>query len=251
MEAVVALIAAGFGALWWQRLRWSRAHRSFLASLDGDTEIALHVAQHAARSRGHETLPSFHLLYGALQIDALTDAMRAAGGDVDALESKLLSILDERGRESLILTEDAQRVLSHIYAVATHNERRATPTDLWSSLIRSEAAALLPEVGIDGRKVLVSLIHGATEPDVPATGPDVFIVLRNDDHTTQEFVATILRDIFGKSDADAHAITLEVHTHGRGIVCRSSLAEARPKIAEVRARATRHGFPLWIATEPT
>lgn len=251
MEAVVAIIAAGFGALWWQRFRWSRAHRSFLAALDPDTEVALHVAQHEARSRGHETLTSFHLLYGALQLETLSDAIRAAGGDVERLEDRVLAVLAERGNEAVVLTDDAQRVLAHVYAVAVHNGRRATPTDLWSSLVRSEAAALFEEAGVDGRKVLVSLVHGASEPEIATAGPDVFVVLRNDDHTTQEFVADVLSDVFGKSDAEAHAITMRVHTEGRGVVCRATPSEARDKVAAVRDRAQRHGFPLWIATEPT
>ncbi|MDB4962987.1 MAG: hypothetical protein JWP01_2986 [Myxococcales bacterium] len=251
MEAVVAIIAAGFGAIWWQRFRWTRAHKTFLATLDADAEVAIHVAQHEARSRGHETLTSFHLLYGALQIETLTDAMKSAGGDVTALEDKVLAILDQQGTEQMVMTEDAQAVLAHLYAVALHNDRRATCVDLWSSLIRSQAAALLESAKIDGRGLLVTLVHGAREPEVPATGPEVFVVLRNDDHTTQEFVARILQEQFGKSADDAHALTMQIHTTGRGIVCRTSPAEARTKIDTVREHARRHGFPLWIATEPT
>ncbi len=250
MEAVVAILAAGFGALWFQRLRWVRTRRTFMASLDADVEVALHVAQHEAHSRGHETLTSFHLLYGALQVEPLTDAIRTAGGDVDALEDAVLAILDQQGREALVLTEDAQRVLAHLYTVALHHERRATATDLWSSLLRSEAAGLFEAARVDGRRILVSLIHGASEPEVPATGPDVLVVLRNDDHTTQEFVARVLREVFGKSEDEAHALTIQVHTSGKGVVCRATAADARAKITQVRAEAARHRFPLWIATEP-
>jgi ATP-dependent Clp protease adaptor protein ClpS len=251
VEAVVAIIAAGFGAIWWQRFRWTRAHKSFLATLDADAEVAIHVAQHEARSRGHETLTSFHLLYGALQIETLTDAMTAGGGDVTAVEDRVLAVLDEQGKEQMVMTEDAQRVLAHLYAVALHNNRRATAIDLWSSLIRSQAAALLEGAKIDGRAVLVSLVHGAREPEIALSGPDVFVVLRNDDHTTQEFVAGILCEQFGKSLDEANALTMEIHTKGRGIVCRIAPSEARSKIEAVRDHAKRHGFPLWIATEPT
>jgi ATP-dependent Clp protease adaptor protein ClpS len=79
---------------------------------------------------------------------------------------------------------------------------------------------------------------------------DVRVVLRNDDYTTREFVCEILRQVFTFNEADAETRMMQTHNEGRAVVGRFSAAEARVKIREVRERAKRHGFPLWIAIEP-
>lgn len=250
MEAVVALLAAGLGTLWWQWLRWSRSQRALVASLDPDVAIALHVAQHEARSREHQSLTAYHLLYGALQVEGIAEAIRATGGDAGTLEDRVLAALGQLSDEGMMMTEDAQRVLSFVYAIAHYHERLASAGDLWCALLRSRAAEVLAEGRVDGRRVLVRLVHRANEPEPGASGPDVLVVVRNDDHTTQAFVSHVLHDVFGLAPDAADALTLEVHEHGKGVVARLPAADARQKILEVRARAREHGFPLWIATEP-
>ena len=251
MEAVVAIIAAGFGAVWWQRLRWARAHKTFTSSLDTDAEVALHVAQHEARTRGHETLTSFHLLYGLLQDDAIADAIRSHGGDVSVLEDRVLAKLDATIGEARVMTEDAQRVLSYALSVALHGERKATCTDLWAYLVRSEVLPLLDDSKLDSLAMLFTLVHGCREPEPSDLGPDVHIALRNDDYTTREFVIETLTSLFGFEQGAAEAITMKVHTEGRAVIDRLPAREARSKILEVRERAKLRGHPLWIATEPT
>jgi len=251
VEAVVAIIAAGFGAVWWQQLRWARAQRTFASSLDTDAEVALHVAQHEARSRGHETLTSFHLLFGVLQDEAIADAIRSHGGDLDALEDRVLTRLDTTTGEARVMTEDAQQVLSFALSVALHGERKATCLDLWAYLVRSEVAPLLAESKLDPVGMLFTLVHGAREPEVSDRGPEVHVALRNDHYTTHEFVVGALREVFGIPEPEALALTMRVHTEGRAVIARLPAAVARTKILEVRERAKPRAYPLWIASEPT
>jgi ATP-dependent Clp protease adapter protein ClpS len=251
VEAVVAIIAAGFGAVWWQRLRWARAHKTFTSSLDTDAEVALHVAQHEARSRSHETLTSFHLLYGLLQDEAMAEAIRSHGGDVEALEDRVLARLDATTGEARVMTEDAQQVLSFALSVAIHGQRKATCRDLWAYLVRSEVVPLLAEAKLDPIAMLFTLAHGCREPEVSASGPDVHVALRNDDYTTREFVIEALAKVFGIEEAAAEALTMKIHTEGRAVVARLPAAAARAKILEVRELARPRAYPLWIASEPT
>ncbi len=251
MEAVVAIIAAGFGAVWWQRLRWARAHKTFTSSLDTDAEVALHVAQHEARSRSHETLTSFHLLYGLLQDEAMAEAIRGHGGDVEALEDRVLARLDATTGEARVMTEDAQQVLSFALSVAIHGQRKATCTDLWAYLVRSEVVRMLVEAKLDPTAMLFTLTHGCREPEVSASGPDVHVALRNDDYTTREFVIEALCKVFDVEPAAAEALTMKIHTEGRAVVARLPASSARTKILEVRELAKPRAYPLWIASEPT
>ncbi len=251
MEAVVAIIAAGFGAVWWQRFRWARAHRTFTASLDTDAEVALHVAQHEARSRSHETLTSFHLLYGLLQDEAIADAIRGHGGDLEALEDRVLARLDATTGEARVMTEDAQQVLSFALSVAIHGQRKATCIDLWAYLVRSEVVPMLAEAKLDPTAMLFTLAHGCREPEVSASGPDVHVALRNDDYTTREFVIEALCKVFDYDPGAAEAVTMKIHTEGRAVVARLPAASARTKILEVRELAKPRAYPLWIAAEPT
>lgn len=251
MEAVVAIIAAGFGAVWWQRLRWARAHKTFTSSLDADAEVVLHVAQHEARTRGHETLTSFHLLYGILQDETMTEAIRTHGGDVEVLEDRVLATLDSTTGQARVMTEDAQQVLSYALSVAIHGQRKATCIDLWAYLVRSEIVPLLEEAKLDPTAMLFTLVHGTREPEVSEWGPDVHVALRNDNYTTHEFVVAVLREVFSISEADALALTMKVHTEGRAVVARLSASDARDKILAVRERSKPRAYPLWIASEPT
>ncbi|MBA3453419.1 MAG: ATP-dependent Clp protease adaptor ClpS [Deltaproteobacteria bacterium] len=251
MEAVVAIIAAGFGAVWWQRLRWARAHRTFTSSLDTDAEVVLHVAQHEARSRSHETLTSFHLLYGLLQDEAMAEAMRSHGGDVEALEDRVLARLDATVGEARVMTEDAQQVLSFALSVAIHGKRKATCIDLWAYLARSEVVPMLEEAKLDPVAMLFTLAHGCREPAISGSGPEVHVALRNDDYTTREFVIEALHTVFGIDEQAAEALTMKIHTEGRAVVARLPAAAARGKILEVREQAKPRAYPLWIASEPT
>ena len=74
-------------------------------------------------------------------------------------------------------------------------------------------------------------------------------MLRNDDHTTREFVVAALRDVFELGEHEAETRMLETHNHGASIIGRYKLAVAKDKIGTVRRRARDEGFPLWIGVE--
>jgi len=136
-------------------------------------------------------------------------------------------------------------------AIARHGGRRASCTDLWAFLGQSPAARLVDAEKLDRGAILFALFHGGRQPDVTLTDDrDVFVVLRNDHYTTQEFVCRILRDVFALPEADASAIMMTTHTTGRAVVGRFTASAARSKIGEVRALAHAQAFPLWIGVEP-
>jgi len=89
---VFALVAAGMSAMFWRHLRvhQHREVRALGTAFESDAEVVLHVATHEARARG--ALPtSVHILYGLLQDEAITSAIRATGGDPDAIEGAVLA----------------------------------------------------------------------------------------------------------------------------------------------------------------
>jgi ATP-dependent Clp protease adaptor protein ClpS len=243
----IAIVLAGFGAYWWRHLR-PRAHDHTRELFLPDAEVALHVAVHEATTRRQE-LSSLHVLYGLLQDEAVTAAIATAGGDPDALEDRVLASLAAPGR-----TDDEDHgghLAGHAAMVARHGGRRASCTDLWAALAGSRAAQLIDDAKLDRGATLFALFHGGRPPDIALPDArDVLIVLRNDHYTTQQFVCTVLREVFAVPDARAHEIMLATHTTGRAVVGRFTAAAAREKIAEARALAGTHAFPLWIGVEP-
>lgn len=243
----IAIVVAGLGAYWWRHLR-PRVHSARPSEMFlPDAEIALHVAVHEATSRRQE-LSSLHLLYGLLQDEAVTAAIVTAGGDPDALEDRVLAALaapppdDDRG--NLLAGRAAM--------IASHGGRRASCTDLWATLAGSRAAHLIDDSKLDRGGTLFALFHGGRAPDLGfPDARDVLVVLRNDHYTTQEFVCTVLRDVFAIPDAQATEIMLATHTTGRAVIGRFTAPAARDKITQARALASAQAFPLWIGVEPT
>jgi ATP-dependent Clp protease adaptor protein ClpS len=243
----IAIVVAGFGAYWWRHFRPWR-HRPTVADLfTPDADVALHVASHEATSR-HQELSSLHVLYGLLQDETVTAAITTTGGNPDALEDRVLAALATPTDGA---RDEAQRIVGHAAAIAHRTGRRASCTDLWALLDQSHAAILIDDAQLDRGAILFVLFHGGRAPDVSITdGRDVFVVLRNDHYTTQEFVCHVLRDVFALSEADAAAIMMATHTTGRAVIGRFTAAAARTKIGEVRALARAQAFPLWIGVEP-
>jgi ATP-dependent Clp protease adaptor protein ClpS len=75
------------------------------------------------------------------------------------------------------------------------------------------------------------------------------VVMINDDFTPQEFVVSLLIEIFRRSPEDAEAIMLSVHNTGSGVagVYDFEIAEAKSVEATTLARDNR--FPLQIQLE--
>jgi ATP-dependent Clp protease adaptor protein ClpS len=245
----IAIIVAGFGAYWWRHLR---PRRRDVASevFTPDAEVALHVAVHEAGTR-RQSASSIHLLYGLLQDEAVTAAITTAGGDPDKLEDHVLAALTAAAGEP---DDDDQviRLAGRAVAFARHGERRASCTDLWAALAGSPAARLIDDSKLDRGGTLFALFHGGRAPEISLPdGRDVLIVLRNDHYTTQQFVCSMLHDVFALSESDAAAVMLATHTTGRAVIGRFTAAAARDRIAAARDLARHHAFPLWIGVEPT
>ena len=248
---ILGLLVAGAGASygWWalQRHRHARLGRKELESaFDGDTAVVFTVAAHAMTSRGHSQMWSLHLLYGLLQDETFTGAIKRLDGDPDAIETTVLGELDAR-KEDPTGTQELIEIINRSYRIAQATERKISIKDLWLRLAHSNAA---PLVGVDAHELAFLLVHERRQPalDMPDR-TDVHVVLRNDDHTPMEFVVWLLRDVFELSDADSHARMMETHTQGRAVVGRYKVTVARDKVISVRSKAREQGFPLWIGLE--
>jgi ATP-dependent Clp protease adaptor protein ClpS len=147
---------------------------------------------------------------------------------------------------------EAGWILAYAHAVAGDTGRGASCTDLWAALSksRSEAAALLEAAGTSAVAVLFRLFHGE-EPEIAEGLPgDVHVVLRNDHYTTREFVCDVLERVFALPPAEATSRMQTTHDHGRAVIGRYTVPEARAKILEARRLAKERGYPLWIGVEP-
>ena len=75
------------------------------------------------------------------------------------------------------------------------------------------------------------------------------VLLHNDDFTSMEFVVFILQTIFGRSDAEAVQIMLNVHTQGLGVAGIYTFEIAEMKVAKVTSTAQANEFPLLCTLE--
>jgi ATP-dependent Clp protease adapter protein ClpS len=248
---ILGLLVASAGASygWWQlqRKRYMRDGRKVLeAGFDGDAQVVFSVAGHAMTSRGHPELWPVHLLYGLLQDESFTSAIKQLDGDPDAIESSVLSALDETKPDPASAAQ-AIAVLNRAYGIAQATGRTVSIIDLWSHLSRMDIASL---VAVDPYELLFLLVHGMRPASLDMVGrTDVAVVLRNDNHTTFELVTGILQNVFELSGTEAQSRALETHTEGRTIIGRYKLPIARDKVIAARARARDGGYPLWIGLE--
>lgn len=246
---MIAALAAGLGAYMWRARR--PEPKQLGSAFDGDAEVALHVAGHEARTRG-QPLTAYHILYGLLQDEAITDAVRSIECDPDALEDRVIAELDRIPAGSIELTDDANELLGHAAGAAHHHGRKAGRVDLAVHVQKSEAAPVLDAAS--WVSVVFLLVHGRKEPQIGQLGDtiagDVHVVLRNDDYTTIEFVSETLCRVFGLAEVEAKARMMTAHTSGRSVIGRYRIDEARAKIDEARKLAHAGGHPLWIGVEP-
>ncbi len=76
-----------------------------------------------------------------------------------------------------------------------------------------------------------------------------WVVMHNDDYTTQEFVVHVLVKYFRKSQAQATEIMLAVHTKGSSKVSLYPKDVAESKVAAVTSYARQNGMPLALTAE--
>jgi ATP-dependent Clp protease adaptor protein ClpS len=75
------------------------------------------------------------------------------------------------------------------------------------------------------------------------------VVLHNDDYTTMEFVVSVLREVFNRSEIDAIRIMLHVHVRGAGIAGVYTYEVAETKAAKATELARAQEFPLLCTVE--
>src|ERR1700751_1874256 len=86
--------------------------------------------------------------------------------------------------------------------------------------------------------------------EIRAKRPSMWsVVFYNDDYTPMEFVEFVLKRIFHISTLDALALTLVVHTKGKGIVGTYTFEVAEQKQCEVLLMAKIEEHPLRIEVE--
>lgn len=249
MEAVIAILVGAASVAWWRRIR--KKPVALEDFLDADAQVALHVAEHAQRSRNQATLAAAHVLYGLIQDEAIGVAIRAAGGDPEALEDRVLVALDAPADHQRAITADAQALLTHAVGSAYSHQRKVSTTDLWAYLLRTDASALLSAGKLDGLTVLHILVHATQLPALTEGTGDVHVVLRNDDYTPQDFVTQLLTRVFELPEAEATTKMMATHTEGKALLVRLPVSVAHGKIRQAREMARAEHFPLWIAAEPT
>lgn len=76
------------------------------------------------------------------------------------------------------------------------------------------------------------------------------VLMHNDDYTTMEFVTLVLKKYFQKTEPEAVAIMLEVHSKGYGVCGIYTYEVAESKVAKVIKYARENGHPLKCSTEP-
>lgn len=248
------LLAAGFGAMWWQHhIRW-RKQLGPMPTWNDEVEIALHLASHEAASRG-QIVSGVHLVYALVQADAMSAAIETAGGSVSAIEDRVLDALaaSEADPSTAGASDDysleAGRALAWSVYMARAGDRQVSIADVWAGLIHTgaEAVALVESENLRVGDVLFALVHGAAgaEPDAS----ELEVVLVNDPMTTQELVVDILCDELELSREDATARMLEAHTRGSASIVRLPRSAARARVKAANERARSLGYPLWLRLE--
>jgi len=86
--------------------------------------------------------------------------------------------------------------------------------------------------------------------EVKAKRPRVWnIVFYNDEYTPMDFVEFVLKTVFHRSVLDALALTLTVHTKGKGIAGTYTFEIAEQKQCEVLLMAKTEEHPLRVEVE--
>jgi ATP-dependent Clp protease adaptor protein ClpS len=75
------------------------------------------------------------------------------------------------------------------------------------------------------------------------------IVFHNDDYTAMDFVVFVMTKVFHRSTEDALALTLAVHTQGKGIAGTYTFEVAEQKQYEVLLMAKIEEHPLRVEVE--
>ncbi|MBL4818765.1 MAG: ATP-dependent Clp protease adaptor ClpS [Deltaproteobacteria bacterium] len=76
-----------------------------------------------------------------------------------------------------------------------------------------------------------------------------WVIMHNDDYTSQEFVTHVLEIYFHKPSPEAHRLMMEVHTKGKAGAGLYSKDMAETKASQVMQYARENGMPLKLSTQ--
>jgi ATP-dependent Clp protease adaptor protein ClpS len=77
------------------------------------------------------------------------------------------------------------------------------------------------------------------------------VVFLNDDSTPMDFVVMLMTELFKHTIDTAHALTMQIHKEGSGVVGVYSHEIAEQKKVESTTLCRENGFPLRIKIEET
>jgi ATP-dependent Clp protease adaptor protein ClpS len=75
------------------------------------------------------------------------------------------------------------------------------------------------------------------------------VLFHNDDYTPMDFVIQLLMELFNKPLDEAHALTMYVHKHGKGVAGLFTYEIANQKCAETLRVAAVYQHPLRVTVE--
>ena len=76
------------------------------------------------------------------------------------------------------------------------------------------------------------------------------VLMYNDNYTTMDFVVSILKTVFNKSEEEAVDIMLKIHNSGVGLCGIYPFDIAATKVEIVHFLAEKNSFPLKCSVEP-
>ncbi|MEI6805988.1 MAG: ATP-dependent Clp protease adaptor ClpS [Myxococcaceae bacterium] len=77
-----------------------------------------------------------------------------------------------------------------------------------------------------------------------------WVIMHNDDYTTQDFVVYVLEQFFHKTGTEAQTLMMTVHLQGKASVGLYSKDVAETKAHHVMQYARENGMPLKLSTQP-
>ena len=90
-------------------------------------------------------------------------------------------------------------------------------------------------------------IKTLTKEKIKLDEPGLYdVIFLNDNITTMQFVIKVLKQIYGKTPEQAHAITQRIHEDGQGIVGSYVHDVAEQKGIETTLAARQENFPLQV-----
>jgi ATP-dependent Clp protease adaptor protein ClpS len=93
-------------------------------------------------------------------------------------------------------------------------------------------------------------IEHELDNDIDISEPKKYkVLLLNDDYSTMEFVIEVLTTIFKKNLDEATKIMLSVHNKGKEVCGIYTHEIASTKVAQVKIKARKSGFPLKAVME--